>query len=56
MTVFFFKKNITYVTKKVTQIYTKQKRNPLYIESKLKVPQIYIVYTKQKNNIKLLSF
>ena len=51
MTVFFFKKNITYVTKKVTQIYTKQKRNPLYIESKLKVPQIYIVYTKQKNNI-----
>ena len=57
------------MTKKVTQIYTRQKKNPWQIGNKLKVPQIYSVYkkkkiqnktkqnkTKQKNNIRLLNF
>ena len=43
MTVSFCKNNI----------YIKDKKYPLQIDSKLKVPQIY---TKQKINIKLLNF
>ena len=38
------------MTKKVTQIYTRQKKNPWQIGNKLKVPQIYSVYKKKKKN------
>ena len=39
------------MTKKVTQIYTRQKKNPWQIGNKLKVPQIYSVYKKKKKKI-----
>ena len=49
MTVSFCKNNI-YI---YIYLYIKDKKYPLQIDNKLKVPQIY---TKQKINIKLLNF